>query len=68
VLSLCATRRDIGFALSRQRGNTDTNDLNYKLEWSIEGAAEVLLEYASGAVENVDEMDQTYNFCVRYKW
>lgn len=45
-----------------------TFGLSFPLVWSIEGAAEVLLEYDSGAVENVDEMDQTYNFRVGYKW
>jgi putative salt-induced outer membrane protein YdiY len=45
-----------------------TFGVSVPLVWNIEGAAEILLEYDSGAVENVDEMDQTYNFRVGYKW
>jgi putative salt-induced outer membrane protein YdiY len=45
-----------------------TFGLSFPLVWNIEAAAEILLEYDSGAVENVDDMDQTYNFRVGYKW
>lgn len=45
-----------------------TFGLSYPLIWSIEAAAEVLFEYDSGAVENVDDMDQTYNLRLGYKW
>jgi len=34
----------------------------------LEAAAEILMEYDSGAVEGVDEMDQTYQFRVGYNW
>jgi putative salt-induced outer membrane protein YdiY len=45
-----------------------TFGLSIPLVWSIEAAAEILLEYDSGAVENVDDMDQTYNLRLGYKW
>lgn len=36
--------------------------------WNLEAAAEVLLEYDSGAVDNVDDLDQTYKFRISYLW
>ena len=34
----------------------------------IEGAAEVVLNYNSGAVENTEELDQTYRVRLGYTW
>jgi hypothetical protein len=45
-----------------------TFGLSFPLMWNIEAAAEVLLEYDSGAVEDVDELDQTYKLRVGYSW
>jgi len=45
-----------------------TFGLSFPLLWNIEAAAEVLLEYDSGAVEGVDELDQTYKFRINYNW
>jgi hypothetical protein len=45
-----------------------TFGLSFPLLWNIEAAAEILLEYDSGAVEDVDELDQTYRFRVNYTW
>lgn len=45
-----------------------TFGLSYPLLWNIEAAAEVLFEYDSGAVDNVDDMDQTYKFRLGYTW
>ena len=45
-----------------------TLGLSFPLLWRLEAAAELLLEYDSGAVENVDELDQTYKFRVNYTW
>lgn len=45
-----------------------TFGLSFPLVWRLEVAAELLLEYDSGAVDNVDDMDQTYRFRVGYKW
>ncbi len=45
-----------------------TFGLSFPLLWSLEAAAEVLFDYDSGAVENVDELDQTYRFRVDYTW
>ena len=45
-----------------------TFGLSYPLLWSIEAAIEVLLEYDSGAVDDVDSLDQTYRFRVGYTW
>lgn len=42
--------------------------LSYPLLWQLEAAAEILLEYDSGAVPGVDELDQTYNFRLGYTW
>ena len=45
-----------------------TLGLSFPLLWSLEAAAEVLLDYDSGAVEGVDELDQTYKVRVGYTW
>tara|TARA_R110002110_G_scaffold205066_6_gene416876 strand:- start:386 stop:1468 length:1083 start_codon:yes stop_codon:yes gene_type:complete len=45
-----------------------TFGLAFPLLWNFEAAAEVLLEYDSGAVENVDDLDETYRFRVGYTW
>ena len=45
-----------------------TFGLSYPLLWRIEAAVEVLLEYDSGAVAGVDELDQTYKFRLGYSW
>jgi len=45
-----------------------TFGLSFPLLWNIEAAAEVLLEYDSGAVEGVDDLDQTYKFRINYTW
>lgn len=36
--------------------------------WRLEAAAEVQLDYDSGAVGDVDELDQTYRFRLGYTW
>jgi len=45
-----------------------TFGLSFPLVWRLEAAAELLLEYDSGAVDDVDDLDQTYRFRVGYKW
>jgi hypothetical protein len=45
-----------------------TLGLAFPLLWSLEAAAEVALDYDAGAVEGVDELDQTYRFRVGYTW
>ena len=45
-----------------------TFGLSYPLLWDIEGAAEVVLDYDAGAVEGVDELQQTYRFRIGYRW
>lgn len=45
-----------------------TFGLSFPLLFSFEAAAEVLLEYDSGAVEGVDDLDQTYRFRIGYSW
>ena len=35
---------------------------------ALEGAAEILLEYDSGAVEGVEDLDQTYSLRIGYRW
>ena len=42
--------------------------LAFPLLWDFEAAAEVQLDYDNGAVEGVDELDQTYRFRVGYTW
>jgi hypothetical protein len=45
-----------------------TFGLAFPLLWGLEAAAEVLLEYDSGAVDDVDELDQTYKVRLGYAW
>ncbi|CAA0116457.1 Uncharacterised protein [Halioglobus japonicus] len=45
-----------------------TFGLSYPLLWQIEAAVELLLEYDSGAVDDVDSLDQTYKFRLGYTW
>lgn len=45
-----------------------TVGLAFPLLWNFEAAAEMLLEYDSGAVEGVDDLDQTYKFRIGYTW
>lgn len=45
-----------------------TFGLSFPLLWSFEAAAEVLLEYDSGAVDDVDDLDQTYKIRIGYTW
>ncbi|MEM8561056.1 MAG: DUF481 domain-containing protein [Pseudomonadota bacterium] len=42
--------------------------LAFPLLWNFEAAGEILLDYDSGAVEGVEELDQTYRFRVGYTW
>lgn len=42
--------------------------LSFPLLWSLEAAAEILWEYDTGAVENVEKLDETYRFRVGYSW
>jgi hypothetical protein len=46
----------------------NTFGLSFPLLWQLEAAAEILLEYDSGSVEDVKDLDQTYNFRVDYSW
>jgi putative salt-induced outer membrane protein YdiY len=45
-----------------------TAGLSVPLLLNIEGAAEVILKYDSGAVDNVESLDQTYRFRLGYSW
>ena len=45
-----------------------TFGLAFPLLWNFEAAAEVLFEYDSGAVDDVDDLDETYSFRVGYTW
>ncbi len=45
-----------------------TFGLAFPLLFGLEGAAEVLLEYDAGAVEGVEELDETYKFRIGYTW
>jgi hypothetical protein len=45
-----------------------TFGLSFPLLWSLEAAAEVLLDYDSGAVDDVDELDETYKVRIGYTW
>ncbi|NQX89880.1 MAG: DUF481 domain-containing protein [Halioglobus sp.] len=45
-----------------------TFGLSFPMLWQLEAAAEILLEYDSGAVEDVDDLDQTYKFRINYTW
>lgn len=42
--------------------------LSFPLVGNLEAAAEVLYEYDSGAVEGVEEMDETYKLRIGYTW
>jgi putative salt-induced outer membrane protein YdiY len=42
--------------------------LAFPLLWGLEAAAEVFYEYDSGAVEQVDDLDETYKFRLGYTW
>jgi hypothetical protein len=45
-----------------------TFGLAFPLLFNFEAAAEVMLDYDSGAVDGVDELDQTYSFRIGYTW
>lgn len=45
-----------------------TFGLAFPLLWNFEAAAEVLWEYDSGAVDNIDDLDETYKFRIGYTW
>jgi len=45
-----------------------TFGLSFPLLGNLEAAAEILLEYDSGAVEGIEELDQTYKFRIGYTW
>ena len=45
-----------------------TFGLGFPLLFGLEAAAEILLEYDSGAVKDVEELDETYNFRIGYAW
>ena len=45
-----------------------TFGVSFPLLWGLQASAEMLLEYDSGAVENVDELDQTYRLWLNYTW
>jgi hypothetical protein len=42
--------------------------LAFPLLWGLEAAAEILLEYDSGAVAGVDTLDETYWLRIGYSW
>lgn len=42
--------------------------LSFPLLGNLEAAAEILYEYDTGAVEGVEELDETYNFRIGYTW
>jgi putative salt-induced outer membrane protein YdiY len=45
-----------------------TLGLSIPLLWRVTAAAEIVLDYDSGAVEGVEELDQTYRFNIGYTW
>ena len=45
-----------------------TLGLSFPLMWDLEAAAEMLFEFDSGAVEGVDDLDQTYKVRIGYTW
>ena len=45
-----------------------TFGLSFPLLGNLEAAAEILLEYDSGAVADVEELDQTYRLRIGYTW
>ena len=42
--------------------------ISFPLLGRLEAAAEILYEFDSGAVEGVEELDETYNFRIGYTW
>jgi hypothetical protein len=42
--------------------------LSFPLLGNLEAAAEVLYEYDSGALPNIEKLDETYNFRIGYTW
>ena len=42
--------------------------LSFPLLGNLEAAAEVLYEYDSGAVTDIEKLDETYNFRIGYTW
>ena len=42
--------------------------ISFPLLGNLEAAAEILYEYDSGAVEGIEELDETYNFRIGYTW
>lgn len=40
----------------------------FPLLWNLEGAAELVFDYDSGAMGDIDKLDQTYRFRVGYGW
>lgn len=42
--------------------------LSFPLLGAFEAAAEILYEYDTGAVEGIEELDETYNFRIGYTW
>jgi putative salt-induced outer membrane protein YdiY len=45
-----------------------TIGLSFPLVWNLEAAAEMLWEYDSGAVDDIDDMDETFKFRLGYTW
>ena len=45
-----------------------TFGLSFPLLGNLEAAAEILLEYDSGAVKDVEELDETYKLRIGYTW
>ena len=45
-----------------------TFGLGFPLLFGFEAAAEIILEYDSGAVEGIEELDETYNLRLGYAW
>jgi Protein of unknown function, DUF481 len=45
-----------------------TFGLSFPLLGNLQAAAEILLEYDSGAVEGVEELDETYRLSIGYTW
>ena len=45
-----------------------TVGLSFPMLGNLEAAAEIVLEYDSGAVEGIEELDETYRFRIGYTW
>jgi len=45
-----------------------TAGFSFPLLWGFEMAAEIVLDYDSGAVEGVEELDETYSLRLGYSW